>query len=147
MAFYDSSLYFFFGNGYFNDLYIAFLGLLVITTEQQYFYDVYTESTVNFELNVTSDLPVLWVSWEKSVVSYFYNLSTVNITDDRIFGGTIDDPSLTISNISLADTGHYRFTATNAGGSRSVVFYLSVNLRKWDRFRFLRKACTFEYYS
>ncbi|XP_052695102.1 immunoglobulin superfamily member 10-like isoform X1 [Crassostrea angulata] len=102
--------------------------LLVITTEQQYFYDVYTESTVNFELNVTSNLPVLWVSWEKSVVSYFYNASTVNITVDRIFGGTIDDPSLTISNISLADTGYYRFTATNAGGSRSVVFYISVNL-------------------
>ncbi|XP_052695105.1 hemicentin-1-like isoform X2 [Crassostrea angulata] len=104
------------------------LRLLVITTEQQYFYDVYTESTVNFELNVTSNLPVLWVSWEKSVVSYFYNASTVNITVDRIFGGTIDDPSLTISNISLADTGYYRFTATNAGGSRSVVFYISVNL-------------------
>ncbi|XP_034301112.2 immunoglobulin superfamily member 10 isoform X1 [Magallana gigas] len=102
--------------------------LPVITTEQQYFYDVYTESTVNFELNVTSNLPVLSVTWEKSVVSYFYYASTVNITDDRIFGGTIDDPSLTIGNISLADTSYYRFTATNADGSRSVVFYLSVNL-------------------
>lgn len=138
---------YFFDNEYFDDLYIAFLGLPVITTEQQYFYDVYTESTVNFELNVTSNLPVLSVTWEKSIVSYFYYASTVNITDDRIFGGTIDDPSLTIGNISLADTSYYRFTATNADGSRSVVFYLSVNLREWDRFPFLRKACTFEYFS
>lgn len=137
---------YFFDNEYFDDLYIASLGLPVITTEQQYFYDVYTESTVNLELNVTSNLPLLSVTWEKSVVSYFYYASTVNITDDRIFGGTIDDPSLTISNISLADTSYYRFTATNADGSRSAVFYLSVNLREWVRFPFLRKACTFEYF-
>lgn len=89
---------------------------------------------------------MLSVTWEKSV-SYFYYTSQVNITDDRIFGGTIDDPSLTITNISLADTGYYRFTATNADGSRSVVFYLSVNLRKWVLFSFFGKAYTFEYFS
>lgn len=71
------------------------------------------------------------VRWEKSNTSDILTRSTVNITDDRILGGTIGDPSITISNVSVADTGYYLFTATNVYGPSYMGFLLNVTLRKW----------------
>lgn len=118
----------------------------IITVKQQNFSDVYTETTVSFELNVTSNTPVESVSWEKSNTSYFFTRSPVNITDDRILGGTIDDPSLTISNVSVADTGYYRFTATNADGPSYMEFLLNVTLRKWIGLSFFEELASMRFF-
>lgn len=112
-------------------LYLFYIDFPIIAVKQQNFSDVYTETTVRFELNVTSQTPVQSVRWEKSNTSDILTRSTVNITDDRILGGTIGDPSITISNVSVADTGYYLFTATNVYGPSYMGFLLNVTLRKW----------------
>lgn len=54
---------------------------------------------------------------------YLNTVDPVKTTQNRIFEGTINDPSLTISSVTMADIDYYRFNATNAVGSRFVVFY------------------------
>lgn len=66
---------------------------------------------------------MLLVIWEKSVVLYFYYVSIVNIIDDRIFGGIIDDFFFIIGNILLVDISYYCFIVINVDGFRFVVFY------------------------
>ncbi|XP_062573589.1 LOW QUALITY PROTEIN: hemicentin-1-like [Saccostrea cucullata] len=103
--------------------------LPTILTGRRYFYNIYTETNLTFEVNITSELPMVSVSWEKRSASYPYTYTLIDVTDSRFSGGTMNVPSLTINSVRGVDAGYFRFNATNEDGTRSRTFYLQINLR------------------
>ncbi|XP_062609592.1 muscle M-line assembly protein unc-89-like [Saccostrea cucullata] len=87
--------------------------LPIVTTQQTHFYYVYSETNLTFEVNVTSELPMVSVSWEKRSASYPYTYTLIDVTDSRFSGGTMNAPSLTINSVRGIDAGYFRFNATN----------------------------------
>lgn len=83
-----------------------------------YFY----KFTLSVERNVTSKRRVVNNLGEMCRI-YLNTVDQVKTTENRIFEETIDDPILTISNVTMVDNDYYRFNASNAVGSRFVVFY------------------------
>ncbi|XP_061186534.1 hemicentin-1-like [Saccostrea echinata] len=103
--------------------------LPIITTQQKYFYNIYSETNLTFEVNITSELPLVSVSWEKRS-NYPYTYTLIDTTDSRFSGGLINDPSLTFNSVRGVDAGYFRFNATNIDGTTSITFYLGLNLRR-----------------
>ncbi|XP_061186548.1 hemicentin-1-like [Saccostrea echinata] len=103
--------------------------LPIITTKQTSFFYIYSETNLTFEVNITSELPLVSVSWEKRS-NYPYTYTLIDTTDSRFSGGLINDPSLTFNSVRGVDAGYFRFNATNIDGTRSIMFYLSLNLHR-----------------
>lgn len=67
--------------------------------------------------------------------------------DHIIIGGTIDDPSLTISNVTVAVTDNNELTAKKVNGSYLVLICSSVNLCKWDGTLFYETLVSLNYFT
>lgn len=71
-----------------------------------------------------------------SAVTWYKDGAEVNRTSGRISSGTVDQPSLTISNVTKEDEGFYRCNATNKQGKTSEITLLVV-LSKFTTIRIM----------
>ena len=71
-----------------------------------------------------------------TAVKWYKNGAEVNRTSGRISSGTVDQPSLTISNVTKEDEGFYRCNATTKQGKTSETTLLVV-LSKFTTVRIL----------
>jgi len=87
-------------------------------------YNVIEDHNITLSCNVSGVPDVYAVSWTM-------NTTSGSVNSDRLAGGTITDPSLTVENTELGDTGWYTCTATNlAGTTYGKPLYLNVTESK-----------------
>jgi len=78
----------------------------VVTTQ----YNVIEDHNITLSCNVSGVPDVYDVSWTMDTTSG-------SVNSDRLTGGTITDPSLTVEDTELGDTGWYTCSATNLAGT------------------------------
>jgi hypothetical protein len=78
----------------------------VVTTQ----YNVIEDHNITLSCNVSGVPDVYDVSWTMDTTSG-------SVNSDRLTGGTITDPSLTVGDTELGDTGWYTCSATNLAGT------------------------------
>ena len=92
----------------------------MVTTQ----YNVIEDHNITLSCNVSGVPDVYDVSWTMDTTSG-------SVNSDRLTGGTITDPSLTVGDTELGDTGWYTCSATNlAGTTRGKPLHLNVTESK-----------------
>ena len=74
-----------------------------------------------------------------TAVTWYKNGAEVNRTSGRISSGTVDEPSLTISNVTKEDEGSYRCIATTKQGKTGQTTVLIV-LSRFTTIRILNDS-------
>lgn len=89
-------------------------------------YSEHRGSNVTFRVNVTSTSGLTDVFWEgRNTTTYFF--TPIDMSDNRLQGGNISVPSLTILDLDLSDGAYYRMKATNQDGTAvSSTIHLNV---------------------
>lgn len=97
-------------------------------TVVHFFFILITEPPLFYNCNITSGKEAITIVYSYGVpkgspsvfeVKWTKNGETLNLKNQKYFGGRLNDGNLTISSPNLEDKGNYLCTVTNAVGSIS----------------------------
>ncbi|XP_052061392.1 basement membrane-specific heparan sulfate proteoglycan core protein-like [Mytilus californianus] len=95
---------------------LTVLGIIPIVTVPTSAYIVNVDSSITLACEVTADPTHNSVYWQKVIEG---NTETIAINGGKYSGSSVSNPSLTISNTQLSDTGSYYCYSTNILGTGS----------------------------